>query len=141
LNTATLVVERKKVWAGSMLTIYVFVNGVEVGSLRNGEIGQYTIQTGYTTVLVKGRGIYGGKSTSVIIPDVELKEHIHVESTMDEKVGLMLQIVDRRSTHVQNTLTPSGLSIEDEIRRLAKMREDGLIDDEEFKALKKKLIN
>lgn len=124
------------------------VGGNTAKATQNKEVSSMSIKillksTSNPTIILK---IYDGAT----LKTKESADRTHYEGLMKEVTGIkdifsiIIDITDKHNTQAASRPTPlmsSTVSIADEIAKLAKLKDAGILSEEEFNAQKKKILN
>lgn len=124
------------------------VGGSTAKAKQNKEVNTMSIKillksTSNPTLILK---IYSGAT----LKTKESADRMHYEGLMKEVSGIkdifsiIIDITDKNNAQAKSAPTPlmsSTGSVADELQKLAKLRDAGVLSEEEFKAQKSKLLN
>ncbi len=126
----TIHIKRESRFMGNLGSLRIFIDGREVGKLRNGEEAEFNALPGTREVSIKAGLLVSTK-------------RISVEVQAGKATLLVCMLVSgwgRQIIEAYQLSPPSQVSSLDELEKLAALRDKGTITEEEFNAKKKPLL-
>jgi hypothetical protein len=138
----TIHVKRERRFMGSIGSLRVFIDGREVGELRNGEEAEFSAPPGTREVSIKAGPLVSTKRMTV---EVQAGKTTHLVCMLVS--GWVTQSIEayQLSPPSQRSVVPPSRSSSDishleELEKLAALRDKGIITEEEFNAKKEQLL-
>jgi hypothetical protein len=127
----TIHIKRESRWMGNLGSLRVFIDGREVGKLRNGEEAEFSTAPGTREVSMKAGRLVSTKRMNV---EVQAGKTTHL-------VCMLVSGWVKQSIEAYQLSPPSQISSLDELEKLAALRDKGIITEEEFNAKKEQLLD
>jgi Short C-terminal domain len=137
----TVHIKRERRFMGNVWPFRVFIDGREVGKLRNGEEAEYSAPPGTREVSIK-MGVVSSKRMTV---EVQAGKTTHlvcmcVWAGITSTIDVYQLAPPSQPSVVPSSRSSSEITRFEELEKLADLRDKGIITEEEFNAKKEQLL-